>query len=144
MLFFSTTFLYLFLPTVLFFNFVVFKKSRLLQNIFLLFASLFFYAWGEPKFVFVMIVSIIINWFFGLMVNKKRDNKNLSRLLIALDVTFNLAILFVFKYLTFTGNILDSIFGVHLPDSKYCAADWYFVFHLSGDVICYRRVSSKG
>ena len=115
MLFSSTTFLYLFLPIVIFFNFVVFRKSRLFQNIFLLFASMFFYAWGEPKFVLVMIASIIINWFFGLIVNKKRDNKKLSKLLIALDVTFNLAILFVFKYLTFTGNIIDSIFGVHLP-----------------------------
>lgn len=115
MLFSSTTFLYLFLPIVLFFNFIVFKKSRLLQNIFLLFASLFFYAWGEPKFVLVMIASIIINWFFGLMVSKKRDNKRISKLLIGLDVAFNLAILFVFKYLTFTGNIIDSIFGTHLP-----------------------------
>lgn len=110
MLFSSTTFLYLFLPIVLFFNFIVFKKSRLLQNIFLLFASLFFYAWGEPKFVLVMIASIIINWFFGLMVSKQRENKRISRLLIGLDVAFNLAILFVFKYLTFTGNIIDSIF----------------------------------
>ena len=115
MLFSSTTFLYLFLPIVLFFNFIVFQKSRLLQNIFLLFASLFFYAWDEPKFVLVMIASIIINWFFGLLVSKKRDNKRISRLLIGLDVAFNLAILFVFKYLTFTGNIIDSIFGTHLP-----------------------------
>ena len=115
MLFSSTTFLYLFLPIVLFFNFIVFKKSRLLQNIFLLFASLFFYAWGEPKFVLVMIASIIVNWFLGLMVSKKRDNKKISSLIIGLDVAFNLSLLFVFKYLTFTGNIIDNIFGVHLP-----------------------------
>lgn len=115
MLFSSTTFLYLFLPTVLFFNFIVFKKSRLLQNIFLLFASLFFYAWGEPKFVLVMIASIIINWLFGLLVSKKRNNKRISRLLIASDVAFNLLILFVFKYLTFAGNVIGSIFGTSLP-----------------------------
>lgn len=115
MLFSSTIFLYLFLPTVLFFNFVVFRKSRLLQNIFLLFASLFFYAWGEPKFVLVMIASIITNWFFGLMVSKKRDNQKLCKLLIALDVTFNLAILFVFKYLAFTFGIIDGVFGIGLP-----------------------------
>lgn len=115
MLFSSTTFLYLFLPTVLFFNFVVFRKSRLLQNIFLLFASLFFYAWGEPKFVLVMIASIITNWFFGLMVSKKRDSQKLCKLLIALDVTFNLAILFVFKYLAFTFGIIDGVFKAGLP-----------------------------
>lgn len=115
MLFSSTIFIYLFLPLVLFFNFIVFKKSRLLQNINLLFASLFFYAWGEPKYVFLMIGSIIVNWFFGLMVSKKRDSHKLCRLFIVLDVMFNLGVLFVFKYLTFTGNIIDSLFGVHLP-----------------------------
>ena len=115
MLFSSTTFIYLFLPLVIFFNFIVFKKSRLLQNINLLFASLFFYAWGEPKFVLVMIGSIIANWFFGLMVSRKRDKRRLCKLFIALDVIFNLSVLFVFKYLTFTGNIIDSVFGIHLP-----------------------------
>ncbi len=114
MLFSSTTFIYLFLPTVLFFNFVVFRKSRLLQNIFLLFASLFFYAWGEPKIVLVMIASIIVNWFFGLVISKKREDKSLSHLIIALDVSFNLGLLFVFKYLTFTGNIINGLAGGHL------------------------------
>lgn len=115
MLFSSTTFIYLFLPLVLFFNFIVFKKSRLLQNINLLFASLCFYAWGEPKYVLVMIASIIVNWFFGLLISRKRDSKKICRLIIALDVVYNLGVLFVFKYLTFTGNIIDSLFGVHLP-----------------------------
>ena len=114
MLFSSTTFLYLFLPIVLFFNFIVFKKSRLLQNIFLLFASLFFYAWGEPKFVLVMIASIVVNWFFGLIISKKRDNKIISKLIIALDVAFNLSLLFVFKYLTFAGNVFNDITGMNL------------------------------
>ena len=114
MLFSSTIFLYLFLPTVLFFNFIVFRKSRLLQNIFLLFASLFFYAWGEPKFVLVMMASIVVNWFFGLIISKKRDNKTISKLIITLDVAFNLSLLFVFKYLTFAGNVLNDITGMNL------------------------------
>ena len=115
MLFSSTTFIYLFLPLVLLFNFVIFRWSRLLQNINLLFASFFFYAWGEPKYVFLMIGSIIVNWFFGLMVSKKRESHTLCKLFIVLDVIFNLGVLFVFKYLTFTGNIIDSLFGVSLP-----------------------------
>ena len=115
MLFSSTIFIYLFLPLVLFFNFIVFKWSRLLQNINLLFASLFFYAWGEPKYVFLMMGSIVVNWFMGLMISKKRDKQKQSKLIVALDVTFNLGVLFVFKYLTFTGNIIDSLFGVSLP-----------------------------
>ena len=115
MLFSSTTFLYLFLPIVLAFNFIVFRKSRPLQNVFLLFASLFFYAWGEPKFVLVMIASIIVNWLLGLLISKKRENKAVSRLIIVLDVAFNLGLLFVFKYLTFTGNVINSAFGLALP-----------------------------
>lgn len=137
MLFSSTTFIYLFLPVVLFFNFFVLKKSRLLQNIFLLFASLFFYAWGEPKFVLIMIASIVINWAFGLLVNKKRQNKGSCKLLIALDVAFNLAILFLFKYLTFTGNIIDSLFGIdlHIPDIALPIGISFFTFQAMSYVI---------
>ena len=118
MLFSSTTFIYLFIPLVLFFNFIVFKKSRLLQNLFLLFASLFFYAWGEPKFVLIMIASIVVNWFFGLVISKKRDCSKLSKLIIALDVAFNLGLLFVFKYLTFAGGILKDVSGLDLHISN--------------------------
>lgn len=89
MLFSSTTFIYLFLPTVLFFYYAIFKKSRLLQNIFLCFASLFFYAWGEPIFVLIMIASIIINWAFGLSINRNRENKRLSKIIITFDVVFS-------------------------------------------------------
>lgn len=137
MLFSSTTFLYLFLPTVLFFYYIIFRKSRKLQNIFLLFVSLFFYAWGEPKFVLVMIASIIINWAFGLFVNKKKDNKIVSRLIIALDVAFNLGILFVFKYLTFTYSIFDSVFGLtmDIPNIVLPIGISFFTFQAMSYVI---------
>ena len=137
MLFSSTTFLYFFLPIVLFFNFIVFKKSRLLQNIFLLFASLFFYAWGEPTFVLIMIASIIVNWFFGLMISKKHDNKAISRLIIALDVTFNLGLLFVFKYLTFTGNIINDLFSANwsVPDIALPIGISFFTFQAMSYVL---------
>lgn len=145
MLFCSTTFLYLFLPVVLFFNFVVFKKSRLLQNIFLLFASLIFYAWGEPKFVFVMIMSIIINWGFGLIISKKRDNVKLSRIIIGLTVAFNLGLLFVFKYLSFSASIIDNIFGFNLtiPNIALPIGISFFTFQAMSYVIdVYRQKGS--
>lgn len=137
MLFSSTSFLYLFLPTVLFFNFVILKKSRLLQNIFLLFASLFFYAWGEPKFVIVMIASIIINWFFGLLISKKRDNKKISFLIIGIDVALNLCLLFVFKYLTFAGNIINSLFDINttIPNIALPIGISFFTFQAMSYVI---------
>ena len=115
MLFSSTTFLYLFLPIVLFFYYVLLRKSRLLQNVFLLIASLFFYAWGEPKFVLVMLASITVNWLLGWILDKNRSKKKTAKALVALDVVFNLGILFVFKYLGFTGSIIERLFGVNLP-----------------------------
>ena len=137
MLFSSTVFIYLFLPVVLLFNFVILKKSRLLQNIFLLFASLFFYAWGEPKFVLIMIASIIVNWAFGFFVHKKHDNRRVCKLLITLDVAFNLAILFVFKYLTFTGTIIDRLFGIdmHIPEIALPIGISFFTFQAMSYVI---------
>ena len=137
MLFSSTTFLYLFLPIVLFFYYVLFKKSRRLQNVWLLIVSLFFYAWGEPTFVLIMIGSIIVNWAFGLLVDRWRDNKSISKLIIAIDVAINLSILFVFKYLTFTGSIFNSVFGVdlHIPDIALPIGISFFTFQAMSYVI---------
>ncbi|MBQ9414556.1 MAG: MBOAT family protein [Clostridia bacterium] len=111
MLFSSVSFLYWFLPVVLLGYFVLFRKSRTLQNLFLLVASLFFYAWGEKWFVLVMMGSIVVNWLLGLAVDKAREKPALARLWIALDVAFNLGLLFVFKYLGFAGQIVQRLTG---------------------------------
>jgi len=136
MLFSSTTFIYLFLPIVILFYYI-FKWSRLLQNIFLLLASLVFYAWGEPKFVLIMMASIIINWLLGLIIDKKRENLKLSKVLIALDVIFNIGLLFVFKYLTFTGSIFKSITGIdlHFPQIALPIGISFFTFQAMSYVI---------
>ena len=115
MLFSSTVFLYFFLPTVLFTYYIICKKSRALQNTFLLLASLFFYAWGEPRFVSVMVASIIVNWCCGLAINSMRPNKNACRWIVGIDAVVNLGLLFVFKYLNFTNDIIHSMFGLRLP-----------------------------
>lgn len=114
MLFSSSIFIFFFLPAVLFCYYIFFRKSRLLQNIFLLTASLFFYAWGEPKFVLVMMLSIMANWFFGLLVHKYKGNKKAVRLVITLTTFFNLGIMFIFKYLMFSLNNINSLFGVEI------------------------------
>lgn len=101
LLFSSTLFIFLFLPCVLFGYYIVCRKSRKAQNIFLLLSSLFFYAWGEPWFVLVMITSIILNWMFGLLVDKYRESLQKSRVIIVLMLVFNLSIIFIFKYLMF-------------------------------------------
>lgn len=117
MLFSSTTFIYMFLPFTLICYYGILRWSRTAQNVFLFLASLLFYGWGEPKFVFAMLGSIVINWFFGLLIHKyKSENKlPLAKLCIGIDCFFNLGMLFIFKYLNFTADIIFSFFGEHSP-----------------------------
>ncbi len=137
MLFSSITFLYLFLPTVLFLYFVVLRKSRAAQNFFLFAASLFFYAWGEPKFVLVMMVSIFVNWLLGLTISKHRQNIRLSKAVLIFDIVCNLGLLFVFKYLSFAGNIANRIFSANLqiPDIALPIGISFFTFQAMSYVI---------
>lgn len=118
MVFSSSIFLFLFLPCVLFGYYVLFAKSRKLQNIFLLIFSLIFYAWGEPSFVLIMTVSIIVNWWFGIIIDKNRDNKFRARSIIIIMISFNLIIMFIFKYLMFTLKTINSIFGANIDVPK--------------------------
>ena len=98
MVFSSKVFLFYFLPIVLI-GYYLLKRNRKASNLFLTLMSLLFYAWGEPKFVFVMIASIAANWLFGLWVDSmKQKGKSAKPALIA-SVVFNLALLGVFKYL---------------------------------------------
>jgi alginate O-acetyltransferase complex protein AlgI len=118
-LFSSSVFIFIFLPFVLFGYYGLFRKSRKCKNIFLTFCSLFFYAWGEPWFVLIMILSIIGNWGFALWIDKiclsppPPPHKLKINLVITLMLTMNLGILFVFKYLTF---ILKNI-NTHISNS---------------------------
>ena len=121
MLFSSSVFLFLFLPVVLLVYYLPLRRWRQGQNVFLLLASLGFYAWGEPWFVLVMLGSILANYGFGLWVDAcKRAGRTCVPPLVA-ALTVNLGILFVFKYLTFTMGILNRlgaafvIPGIELP-----------------------------
>ena len=138
MLFSSTVFLFLFLPAVIFCYYVIFRKSRKLQNLFLVFASLFFYAWGEPKFVLVMLLSIFMNWAFGLGISRcKTNNEKLAKLIIALTVVFNLSILFVFKYLNFTADNINALFSadIHIKSIALPIGISFFTFQAMSYVI---------
>ena len=103
MLFSSTVFLFYFLPIVFLFYYV-FSFSRMIQNIILLIASLIFYAWGEPVYVFLMIGSIIVNSGVGYLVGKWEGIK--KKVILWIDIVANIAVLFVFKYL---GFVLESL-----------------------------------
>ena len=135
MLFSSNVFIFIYLPVVLLVNYGL-KFSRRAQNVFLCLASLFFYAWGEPRFVLVMMTSILVNWFFGLLVGKHKANKNV-RWLIALDVFINLTIIFIYKYLAFTVKNLNLLFHAHwkVPEIALPIGISFFTFQAISYVI---------
>lgn len=95
MVFSSLLFLFRFLPIALITYFLTPKKYK---NLTLLILSLFFYAWGEPKYFPIMISSIIIDYFISLKIEKNRSNKGLCKLMLYCSLTFNLGMLFLFKY----------------------------------------------
>lgn len=112
MVFSSATFLFLFLPLVCFFywlpDVVAYLKKKTeenkncrYKNFVLLISSIVFYAWGEPVFVLVMLLSIVANYLFGKQIDKHRNH---DKAILICSVIFNLGILFIFKYLCFTLN----------------------------------------
>ena len=113
MVFSSAAFLFAFLPLVLAGYFLLPRRAR---NVFLMLASLLFYAWGEPKFVLVMILSILMNYIFGLLV-ARREDPAYQRWVIAAMVAANLSLLFVFKYLNFTIENLNRLFHGAIPQT---------------------------
>lgn len=102
MLFPSEVFLFVFLPVVLVVYYALLRKTKIVKNIFLLAASLFFYAWGEPVYVFLMIGSILFNWLFGILVDRFRYQKFAVVILFVLMVAGNIGVLGWFKYSEFT------------------------------------------
>lgn len=118
MLFSSLIFLFLFLPAVLAVYYLVLRHHRQAQNIFLLLASLGFYAWGEPWFVLVLLLSIGANWAFGLIMDKTRTDQVKSRWVISSMLLFNLTTIFIFKYLMFTVDNLNRLFGLSLEAAR--------------------------
>ena len=115
MVFSSTTFLFLFLPAVLILYYNPIIKNLAFRNAILIVSSIFFYAWGEPFFVLLMLVSIMLNWLFGLGVSKfKNSSISKAKLFVALSVIVNLGMMFVFKYLTFTLENINALFSSNL------------------------------
>ena len=104
MLFSSITFLGFFLPIVFILYWLL--PTRAYKNILLFFSSLLFYAWGEPKFVFLMLFSILLNYIAGLKIAHTSNEKK-RKILLAFSVFINLIILFIFKYLGFSITIID-------------------------------------
>lgn len=112
MVFSSFTFLLLFLPITLVLYYVIPKNKKNWRNIILLVMSLVFYAFGEPIYVLLMIFSIIINYIFGIMIDKLK----IKKALLIISIVFNIGLLFFYKYADFLINNINSLFNL---DIKY-------------------------
>lgn len=116
MVFSSTVFLFLFLPAVLAAYFIVPKKFRRTRNFVLLFFSLGFYFYGEPKAIVIMLASIAGNYLFALALDVKSgtQDKAARRAILFASVVFNLAIIGYFKYAGFFVENLNLLLGGRL------------------------------
>lgn len=105
MVFSSAVFLLIFLPIVFVINFIIPEKW---SNVFLLIASLFFYAWGEPVYVLLMIFAITLNWLVGIGIENYRNH---AKLIMILGVVCDLLILMYYKYMNFLVQTINMIAG---------------------------------
>lgn len=138
----STVFLFLFLPLILLLYFI---SPKVLKNTILLAASLFFYAWGEPVFVLVMLVSILLNYIFALLVDKFRDNPKTVKWILVITVAVNLLMLGIFKYTNFIVDNINTVLGttIEVPTIALPLGISFFTFQALSYVIDVYRKDGK-
>lgn len=112
MLFSSITFLFIFLPLTLLLYYLVPARMK---NYVMLAASLIFYAWGEPVYIILMILSIILNYFCGQDIYEKRDNARAMKMSLMFGVVMNLLILGFFKYYGLLMDTINAILPIDIP-----------------------------
>lgn len=108
MVFSSLPFLFMFLPITFALYYLVPKKAK---NILLLIASLIFYAWGEPVYVFLMLLTCLVGWGTGLLMEKQPNH---SKKILVITVIFYLLVLGFFKYANFFIDNINNIFNLSL------------------------------
>ncbi len=112
MVFSSLLFLFLFLPAVLT---LYYCSPRRIRNLILFLTSLFFYAWGEPVYIVIMLVSTLTDYFFGLLLDKPSLSAAKRKGVVALSVVVNLTLLSYFKYADFLIGNINALFGTDIP-----------------------------
>ena len=108
MLFSSLVFIWYFLPAVfILYHLIPWKNGK---NGVLLAASLFFYGWGEPKYIFLMLSTVSMNYLFGLWISVL-SKKRIKQLVMALCLAVNMGLLGYFKYFNFLGELVNYLLG---------------------------------
>lgn len=104
----SFTFILIFLPIVIFLYYIC--KNRTYRNTILVVASLLFYAWGEPKYILMLLCSILLNYVLAIFIEKSKYKK----LIFIIDILFNISLIFIFKYLNFSIFTINNLFHQQL------------------------------
>lgn len=112
MAFSSVIFLFCFFPTVFLGYYLVEDRFK---NALLLIASAVFYAWGEPKYIFLILLSTIVNYFLGFWIGSQQGSG--KKIALAGTVLFNIGILAYFKYSLFFAQVLYSLINIDLSQS---------------------------
>ena len=114
MVFSSILFLFYYLPLVLIIYFISPRKYR---NLVLFLSSLFFYSWGEPKYIWIMLFSTVLDYTCGRMVhfNKTKDNISKAKLWLIVSIFANLGLLGFFKYSDFLISNVNNLFNTGIP-----------------------------
>lgn len=118
MLFSSILFIFYFLPATLILYYAVPEKFIGARNVILLIASLVFYSWGEPVYVFLMMYSIIFNYFMAHQIRREQLGGGSGRRNLIFSIAVNLLILGFFKYY---GFLMDTVNALFHTDIKYTA-----------------------
>lgn len=112
MVFSSIVFLYIFLPIMLLIYFIVPNKFK---NAVMIVASLIFFAWGEIRYIFIMLLLAVMDYICGKKINKYGEDKKKKRIYLFIDIGVNLLILFFFKYADFIITNINNITNLNIP-----------------------------
>lgn len=113
MVFSELTFLFVFLPLTLLVYYLVPFKCK---NTILLLTGILFYSFGEPVYVFVMILSVLIDYTAGRMINKFEKNNTIKKIALIVSILMNLSLLCVFKYSGMIVETFNAIFKTNIPN----------------------------
>lgn len=142
MLFSSVTFLFFFLPIVFTLYYISPKK---IKNYTLLLFSIIFYAWGGILYLPLLIISIMINYIFGLQIEKYKDNNKKRKNILIISIIFNVLFLGVFKYTNFIIDNINIIFktSINIPIIPLPIGISFYTFQAMSYVIDVYRNDGK-
>ena len=113
MVFSSATFIFVFMPIIMIAYLVTPKKFR---NVTLFLSGLIFYAWGEFAHIYFIIITMIVDYFCGMMMKKSGNDRKKKKVFFLLPLIINFGLLGVFKYSSFVVTTINSIFKTSIPD----------------------------